>query len=58
MALIPESAGMRAHMRHNLHELAWRTVPATEPATLVYFMADYVDHLAHHLRQVLGEHWL
>ena len=44
MALIPESARLHAHMRHNLHEVAWRTVPATEPATLDYFM--------------LGEHWL
>ena len=29
-------------------------VPSTEPATLDYFMNDYVDHLEHHLRQILG----
>ena len=29
-----------------------QTVPADQPATLDYFMADYVDHLHHHLRQI------
>ena len=38
---------------HNLHQLAWRTVPEDQPATLGYFMSDYVDHLEHHLTQIL-----
>jgi hypothetical protein len=38
--------------RHNLHQLAWRAVPESQPATLGYFMSDYVDHLEHHLRQI------
>jgi hypothetical protein len=33
--------------------LARKTVPRTEPATLDYFMTDYVGHLEHHLQQVL-----
>ena len=28
-------------------------VPPHEPATLEYFMRDYIAHLRHHLRQVL-----
>ena len=45
---------LRPRARHNLDELAWRPVPRHEPATLDYFMADYVAHLQHHLRQILG----
>ena len=43
----------RPRPRHNLDELAWTAVPSHEPATLEYFMRDYVGHLRHHLRQVL-----
>jgi hypothetical protein len=43
----------RRRERHNLNELAWQPVPSTEPATLDYFMRDYVGHLKHHLRQAL-----
>jgi hypothetical protein len=54
MATTPDEVRLRAHARHNLDRLAWRTVPASQPATLDYFMNDYVDHLEHHLKQVLG----
>ena len=57
MAAIPEDARTRRRERHNLDQVAWRPIPATEPATLGYFMNDYVDHLEHHLRQVLGQSW-
>jgi hypothetical protein len=30
-------------------------MPETEPATLGYFMHDYVGHMHHHLRQILGD---
>ena len=57
MEAIPEDVRLRSHRRHNLHEVAWRAVPETEPATLQYFMNDYVDHLEHHLSQILGDSW-
>lgn len=57
MALVPEPVRTRVHTRHNLDELAWQTVPRGEPTTLDYFMADYVAHLKHHLRQILGSQW-
>lgn len=50
----PASARQRPRARHNLHELAWRAVARDEPATLEYFMRDYVGHLRHHLAQILG----
>jgi hypothetical protein len=43
---------VRLRPRHNLDELAWKPVPRDEPATLDYFMSDYVAHLKHHLAQL------
>jgi hypothetical protein len=53
MASAPEDQLTRPRLRHNLEDLAWVPVPANQPATLEYFMRDYVGHLRHHLRQVL-----
>ena len=50
----PASARLQQRSNHNLHEIAWKSVPPDEPATLEYFMRDYVGHLRHHLAQVLG----
>jgi hypothetical protein len=49
----PADARQKPRVRHNLHELAWKAVPQSEPATLEYFMRDYVDHLRHHIAQIL-----
>ena len=40
---------------HALQEIAFKTVPKSEPVTLEYLMKDYVHHLKHHLGQILGE---
>jgi len=48
----PEDALTRPRTDHCLDRIAWETVPADEPATLAYFVRDYVGHLAHHLRQI------
>jgi DinB family protein len=52
MEAMPVEPRMRARAVHNLHEIAFNPVPRTEPASLDYFMRDYVDHLQHHVRQV------
>ncbi len=49
---IPSDVRTRARMRHNLHEIAFTQIPASAPATLEYFMGDYVVHLEHHLAQI------
>lgn len=38
---------------HTLQEIAFRTVPKSDPVTLEYLMQDYVVHLKHHLNQIL-----
>jgi DinB superfamily len=50
---IPARARTMARVNHNLHQVAFRAIPASEPATLEYFMHDYVVHLEHHLAQIL-----
>jgi uncharacterized damage-inducible protein DinB len=52
MAAIPADVRRREHRRHNLDRLALRPIAADSPATLEYFMEDYVLHLQHHLRQI------
>ena len=52
MRLVPERVRSKPHQRHNLDRIAFRPVRADAPATLDYFMADYVDHLHHHLKQI------
>ncbi len=57
MTTVPASARQRRHGRHNLHEIGWKPIPSDQPATLDDLMADYVAHLKHHLRQILGATW-
>ncbi len=52
MEATPSSVRDVSRHRHNLHQIAWRAVAEDEPATLGYFMGDYVDHLEHHLGQI------
>jgi hypothetical protein len=52
IARVPREVAERQHTRHNLDEVAWTPVPKDRPATLAYFMSDYVAHLEHHLRQI------
>ena len=49
---VPDHIARHPHEEHNLDRIAWKTIPADETATLKYFMADYVGHLEHHLRQI------
>jgi hypothetical protein len=52
METFPADERTRLRARHNLDELAWKPVPRDMPATLDYFMEDYVGHLKHHLNQI------
>jgi len=57
MTSVPDEVRMRERTAHNLDRIAWRTVPADSPVTLDYFMNDYVGHLRHRLKQILGIEW-
>ncbi len=51
---IPVAQLTKPRRQHNLHQLAWQSFPADQPATLEYFIRDYLGHLKHHLRQISG----
>ena len=42
--------------KHNFHQIAWKTIPEAEAASLGYFMRDYIGHLEHHVRQILQDY--
>jgi DinB superfamily len=50
---VPDAVRYQQRTLHNLHQIAFGKVLQSEPATLEYLMHDYVDHLSHHLRQIL-----
>lgn len=52
MSRVPEESRRRPRAVHNLDRIAWRSVGADTPATLEYFMLDYIGHLKNHLRQI------
>lgn len=52
MANTPTEVFTKPRTEHNLHRIAWKTVPADEPVTLEYFMRDYIRHLKNHLAQI------
>ena len=49
---IPDAALERPRREHNFDRIAWKTVAASEPTTLEYFIRDYIGHLRHHLVQI------
>ena len=53
MEAAPAQQRRRPRHTHNLDEIAWQPMPRDQPATLDYFMRDYVAHLRHHLAQIL-----
>jgi hypothetical protein len=57
MSLAPDAVRLQPREKHNLDEIASRAVPVDQSTTLDYLMEDYVFHLKHHLRQILGTDW-
>lgn len=49
----PAEVARAPRAKHNLHQIAWRAVAEDQPATLDDFMRDYIDHMEHHLAQLL-----
>lgn len=53
MSCASAEALSRSRTQHTLQTIAFKTVAETEPATLEYLMKDYIEHLKHHLNQIL-----
>lgn len=52
MKLAPESVRLAPHAEHNLDAILLHPPGPGQPATLDHLMADYVEHLKHHLHQI------
>ena len=52
-SVIPEDVLTKARSPHTLDQIAFKLVDKNDPATLEYLIRDYVDHLRHHLNQIL-----
>jgi hypothetical protein len=52
MERTPAEIRRKPYISHNLHRVGFREIAATTPATLDWFMEDYVEHLKHHLKQI------
>jgi hypothetical protein len=52
IAAIPAEMLTRPRWPHNLDQIAWKPVPAGQPATLEYLVRDYLGHLQAHLDQI------
>ena len=55
MSCVPNEKLNHRCAQHSLQKIAFETVEQSEPVTLEYLMKDYVVHLKHHLRQILGD---
>ena len=53
VSVIPENILTKLRERHSLDQIAFNLVDRDKPATLEYLIRDYVDHLLHHLDQIL-----
>jgi len=52
---ISEATLLKQHKLHNLDRVAFKTLSSSVPATLSYFIEDYIDHLEHHLKQIFNQ---
>jgi len=52
-SVIPEDVLTKARSPHTLDKIAFNLVDKNDEATLEYLIRDYVDHLRHHLNQIL-----
>lgn len=53
---IPPEIKSRTFSNHSFDQMAWQTVPKSDPSSLDYFIKDYVGHLEHHIRQILPDY--
>ena len=51
----PDTVKQYPHEVHSLDRIAWKRISGNQAGTLGYFMKDYIDHLEHHIRQILAD---
>ncbi len=41
-------------IQHNFYRIGFNQIPKGEPATLQHLIEDYINHMEHHLAQIVG----
>ena len=54
MAMAPDEKLSHLCYQHTMHDIGWKRVSESAPVSLEYLMRDYVEHLQHHLNQILN----
>jgi hypothetical protein len=52
MERTPAAVRQKSYINHNFDQIAFRPMAPGTPATLDWFMEDYVEHCKHHLTQI------
>ncbi len=50
---IPDQRFTQAYAQHNYHRLGMKAITESDPTTIQYLALNYIDHLEHHLAQLL-----
>jgi len=53
IAVVSDQRREQVRTSHNIQEIGFKIVGHDQPVTLDFLMRDYVDHLRHHLSQIL-----
>ena len=55
VGLIPIEVLDRSVSKHNLDQILMNPITKSQPASLRMLIDDYIDHMIHHLRQVISD---
>jgi len=53
MDAIPQRLLHEERSMHNFHRIGWNGISADQATTLSYLVWDYLDHMEHHLSQII-----
>lgn len=52
---IPEQKMTHKSAQHNYHRICFNRIPENQESTIKYLISDYIDHLEHHLAQIIPD---
>jgi hypothetical protein len=55
IASLPDDLLIKESLQHNFYRIGFNQIAKGEKATLEHLIKDYIDHLEHHLGQIMGE---
>ncbi len=50
---LPQETVSKEQSRHSFDTMAFKLISSEEPSSLAYLIVDYIDHMNHHLNQIV-----